>query len=227
LLKGSLSETKITENRVIVFDDPISSLDSEVLFIVSALIKKLFDSINNKTENIKQIFIMTHNVYFHKEISYSQKRKKSKEETFWVVRKTDNYSIIDRHDSNPIKTSYDLLWEEVRRKDRSNLTIQNTLRRILENYFKILGGFDLHKLSEQFKGIEKVVYVSLISWINDGSHFAHDDLYVSLTDVQVEIYLKVFEKIFEQSGHYAHYRMMMGDAFIEKLPETGANEVRQ
>lgn len=229
LLKGSLSESGMTENRVIVFDDPISSLDSEVLFIVSSLIKGLFDEVRSGAGNIKQIFVLTHNVYFHKEISYKQKRKEKslREETFWVVRKLDSCSKIYKYESNPIKTSYDLLWDEVRRKDRSNLTIQNTLRRILENYFKIIGGIDLHELSEKFEGKEKAVCSSLISWINDGSHFAHDDLYVSLDDAQVDTCLKVFEEIFKRSDHHAHYKMMMGDAFIEELVETGADEVRQ
>lgn len=229
LLKGSLSESGMTENRVVVFDDPVSSLDSEILFIVSSLIKALFDEVRASNGRIKQIFVLTHNVYFHKEISYNQKRKEKtlKEETFWVVRKLDSYSRIHKHHSNPIKTSYDLLWDEVRRVDRSKLTIQNTLRRILENYFKILGGVDLHELSNKFEGKEKAVCSSLISWINDGSHFAHDDLYVSLDDTQVETCLRVFEEIFKKSDHHAHYKMMMGDAFIEELVEAGVDEEKQ
>ena len=32
----------MTSDRVVVFDDPVSSLDSNVLFVVSILIKELF-----------------------------------------------------------------------------------------------------------------------------------------------------------------------------------------
>ncbi|HRO56440.1 MAG TPA: AAA family ATPase [Nitrosomonas europaea] len=229
LLKGSTSESGMTANRIIVFDDPVSSLDSEVLFIVSSLIKGIFDEVRAGTGYIKQVFVLTHNVYFHKEITYNQKRKEKalKEETFWVLRKMDLFSKLDKHDSNPIRTSYDLLWTEVRRTDRSNLTIQNTLRRILENYFKILGGIDLNQLSEKFDGKERLICKSLVSWVNDGSHFAHDDLYVSLDDAQVDTYLKVFEEIFRKSDHHTHYRMMMGDAFIEKVVEALPGEARQ
>ena len=39
LLKGSLSETGITSYRVVVFDDPVSSLDSDILFVVRQLDK--------------------------------------------------------------------------------------------------------------------------------------------------------------------------------------------
>src|SRR5690606_20028844 len=104
LLKGSLSESGMTENRVVVFDDPVSSLDSEILFIVSSLIKGLFDEVRSGTGRIKQIFVMTHNVYFHKEITYNHKRYKNKkleDETFWVVRKKDSHSRLEKHDTNP------------------------------------------------------------------------------------------------------------------------------
>ena len=133
------------------------------------------------------------------------------EETFWVVRKSGLLSKLDKLTSNPIKTSYELLWAEARRADRSNLTIQNTQRRMLENYFKILGGFDSDKMCDLFEGKEKLLCKSLFSWVNAGSHHRLDDLYVSTDGTAVETYLKVFRAIFEKSGHLAQYKMMMGD----------------
>lgn len=217
LLKGSESDSGMTRDRVVIFDDPVSSLDSDILFIVGSLIKGLFEEVRTGTGYVKQIFVLTHNVYFHKEITFNPDRRKEAmgEETFWVVRKVAGNSKIEKHRANPIKTSYELLWSEVRRADRSNLTIQNSLRRILENYFKILGDVDPDKICAMFDGKEKLVCRSLFSWVNDGSHFAHDDLYVSIENAMVETYLKVFREIFKRSDHLAHYKMMMGDAFVE------------
>jgi wobble nucleotide-excising tRNase len=45
LIKGSDTESGITNDRVVVFDDPVSSLDSDILFIVGSLIKGLFDEV--------------------------------------------------------------------------------------------------------------------------------------------------------------------------------------
>lgn len=222
LLKGSDSESGITTDRVVVFDDPVSSLDSDILFIVGSLIKGLFDEVRDATGHIKQIFVLTHNVYFHKEVTFNPRRQDvaMNEETFWVVRKADLASKVEKHNSNPIQTSYALLWHEVRRPDRSRLTIQNTLRRILENYFKILGNRDSDAICTLFDGEEKLICKSLFSWVNDGSHFAHDDLYVSIDDATVESYLKVFKAIFEKSGHSAHYTMMMGDTSVDTSMEV-------
>lgn len=212
LLKGSKSETGMTTDRVVVFDDPVSSLDSDVLFIVATLIKGLLEEARAGSGQIKQVFVLTHNVYFHREVSFSSRRPiggTMREETFWIVRKSNDLSVLEKYDTNPIKTSYELLWMQVRSADPSNLTIQNTLRRILENYFTILGGVDPGEVCAKFEGEEKLICRSLFSWINAGSHFAHDDLYVSVDSRSIENSLRVFRQVFAKMGHIAHYKMMM------------------
>ena len=215
LLKGSDSESGVTTDRVVVFDDPVSSLDSDILFLVGGLIKALFEEIRTGTGHIKQIFVLTHNVYFHKEVTFNTRRQDvaMNEETFWVVRKSDDASKLEKHTSNPIRTSYELLWTEIRRTDRSKLTIQNTMRRIIENYFKILGKYGDDDLIKHFDNHqEQEICRSLICWINDGSHSIPDDLFVEQNDSTVEKYFEVFRKIFVQMGHPEHYKMMMGEA---------------
>jgi wobble nucleotide-excising tRNase len=128
------------------------------------------------------------------------------------VRNTVSGAKLETHPTNPVKTSYDLLWAEVRRKDPSPATIQNTLRRILESYFKILGGAKDDEICAKFQGKDRQVCESLFSWMNAGSHHTLDDLYVSLDNVTVAAYLDVFKRVFEASGHEAHYNMMMGEA---------------
>lgn len=212
LLKGSQTETGIAENQIIVIDDPISSLDNDVLFVVSALIGKLIQETRDDKGSIKQVFILTHNIYFHKEVTFNANRRGGvlSEETFWIVKKNENHSFVEQQPDNPIKTSYELLWDEVRKDNRNTATIQNSLRRILENYFKLLGGIKLDKLYEKFDGEDKLNCRALCSWVNDGSHSAFDeDFYTPLDDVMVQKFLDVFRKIFEKSGHIAHYNMMM------------------
>jgi wobble nucleotide-excising tRNase len=223
LLKGSDSDSGTTNDRVAIFDDPVSSLDSDILFIVGSLIKGLFEEVRSGEGHIKQIFVLTHNVYFHKEVTFNSRRSQDhamNEETFWIIRKAGAYSKVERYEKNPIKTSYELLWAQVRNPQHDSLTIQNVLRRILENYFKILGCIDPDTICSNFSGKEKLIAKSLFSWVNAGSHDAFDDLYVSIDETAIGHYLKVFRDIFEKSGHVAHYRMMMGDAFLEAPLET-------
>lgn len=224
LIRGSHAASGMTANRIVVFDDPVSSLDSDVLFIVSALIKRVLDEAKKGNGLVKQVFVLTHNIYFHKEVSFDPKRKKTcqNHETFWIVRKSDNISSVESYNHNPIRTSYELLWNEVRNPERSNITIQNTLRRILENYFTILGNRDKDDIIDRFDGKDKQVCASLYAWVNDGSHSAYDDCYVSPNEGQVDRYLAVFKRIFEETRHIAHYNMMMG---IDETDEPIVAEV--
>lgn len=212
MLKGSESESGTTADRIVVFDDPVSSMDSDVLFIVSSLIKSLFDPVRKNSGGIKQIFVLTHNVYFHKEVTYTSNRgddTKGGERSYWTVRKGAGGSTVERYNSNPIKTSYDLLWEELRRPDKSPLTVQNTMRRILENYFKILGRMDFDKICDQFEGQQKAMCRSLFAWVNDGSHFSHDDAFYTFDQASIDTYLEIFKQVFEKTKQQAHYDMMM------------------
>lgn len=214
LIKGSHNEGGVLTNKIVVFDDPISSLDSDVLFIVSTLIRDIIAEVRDNDSTIKQVFILTHNIYFFKEVTFNRKRENNKlltEESFWVVKKRNTVSYIEKQTHNPIKTSYELLWSEVNSASPNPSTIQNTIRRILENYFKILGGQDVNELYKKFNGSEKVICKSLCSWINDGSHSVFgDEDYNSIDDENIQKYLDVFRKIFDKSHHISHYNMMMG-----------------
>jgi len=217
LIKGSFSASGATTDRIVVFDDPVSSLDADILFIVCNLIKGIVNEMREGNSAIKQVFVLTHNIYFHKEITFNKHRSGAgafHDETFWIIRKSADRSELLPFAENPIRSSYELLWREVRLKPPSDTAIQNAMRRILEHYFKFFGGITPDSIIEGFDGQEKLICGSLFSWINDGSHFANDDLYMSCDPGQVDRYLAVFQRIFELSGNDGHYKMMMGNDYI-------------
>ena len=103
LLKGSNNISEIAKEKVVVIDDPISSLDSSVLFMVSSMVRKLmFDIKENKSE-IKQIFVLTHNIYFHKEVTFNQGKKSFGDGSYWILRKNNNLTSIQQYSDNPDK----------------------------------------------------------------------------------------------------------------------------
>lgn len=228
LLKGSQEEAGFLNDKVVVFDDPVSSLDNDVLFIVSTLIRELLQDIRDKKGTVKQVFVLTHNIYFHKEITFSRKRSGNLlgEETFWLVKKDGLNSVVEKQNSNPIKTSYELLWDEVKSSNRNNVAIQNNLRRILENYFKLLGNIPLDEIYRDFEGEDKLKCKSLCSWINDGSHSAFDeDFYTPLDVGMIDKYLEVFKEIFIKSGHISHYNMMMGITLESEVAKDDVSDI--
>lgn len=217
LIKGSTDKSGLTKDKVVVIDDPISSLDSSILFIVSTLVKNIIYDCFENVDGIKQVFILTHNVYFHKEITFRGSREnKSKKEIYWIVQKANNISEIKSFDENPIQTTYELLWRELDNVNRHNTaTIYNTLRRILEYYFNIIGGLNYEECINNFEGEEKLLCKSLVSCINDGSHFINDDYVICFDPDNIDKYLKVFKLIFEKMGHGSHYNMMTKGSMAE------------
>nr|WP_270188786.1 AAA family ATPase [Bifidobacterium pseudocatenulatum] len=134
---------------------------------------------------------------------------------FWIISKDNNISSVRPYEkNNPIKTSYELLWEELKSNTNTSLiTVQNTMRRILENYFNILGKAKDDDIVNSFStNEEKMICRSLLSWINDGSHTVYDDLYIDSYTDSVDRYKQIFKKIFVKMGHEAHYKMMMGES---------------
>lgn len=87
------------------------------------------------------------------------------------------------------------------------------MRRILENYFGILGKTKDDTIVDSFSSIEeKIICRSLLSWINDGSHTIPDDLYTDSYTDSIDRYKQVFKEVFINMGHEPHYKMMMGEA---------------
>lgn len=213
LTKGATDKESVNENKIIVLDDPISSLDSNVLYLVSAMVKELANEIKSGDSYVKQLFIFTHNVYFHKEVSFIDGRTlKSKDVNFWIVRKNNGVSKIKSYEmTNPISSTYELLWKELREDDSiSIVSMQNIMRRIIENYFKITGQKPGDYIISRFENQEeKLVCESLLYWINDGSHTIYDDLHIDQYSDISEKFKDVFRNIFDRTGHIEHYNMMM------------------
>lgn len=213
--KGSVDVSKVSNRKVLILDDPICSLDSTVLYIVSSLVKGLIKDVREGNSDVEQIFILTHNVFFHKETAFIDRRTEVCNDVyFWIISKDNNISSIRAYErNNPIKTSYELLWEELKSNTNASLvTTQNIMRRILENYFGILGKTK-DAIVNSFSTIEeKIICRSLLSWINDGSHTIPDDFYINSHTDSIDRYKQVFKKVFINMGHESHYKMMMGEA---------------
>ena len=214
LAKGSVNAVTVSNRKILVIDDPICSLDSTILYVVSAMVKELIKEVKTGESNIEQIFILTHNIFFHKEASFVNGRTTTETTVnYWIIRKNENKSTITAYgQENPISTTYELLWKELKSASQISLiSMQNTMRRIIENYFSMLGNNKEDFVINSFAMVEdQVICRSLFHWINDGSHSIPDDLYYSVHSASPEKYKEIFKKVFEVTGHLAHYNMMMG-----------------
>ena len=92
----------------------------------------------------------------------------------------------------------------------SCIVTQNVMRRIIENYFLVFGGISPDVIMEKFTNAEdKRICRSLLSWVNAGSHSMPEDLFVEISNDQLDRNKEIFHQIFIQMGQEAHYDMMM------------------
>lgn len=244
MVKGSSSSEEV-KDKIVVIDDPVSSMDSGALFIVSALVREMIEVCNNNTDYqnqkitgdyIKQLFILTHNVYFHKEITHHQE-KRYRSVSFYLIRKTDNVSSVslcvrksqrvptEMENYNPIQNSYAALWDEYKELKTVN-TLTNVIRRILEYYFIQLCGYEGNDLQKTVLEDNKERFIdyeegkkpnydryhlasALLSYIDDSPAAISDGLNYVEDGTDIEQYKAVFRLIFESMHQEQHYKMMM------------------
>jgi len=247
LVRGTENAGGEMKDKIVVIDDPISSMDSGVLFIVSALVREMIEVCYNNTDYldnqlkgdyIKQIFILTHNAFFHKEVTYS-KVKHYRGASFYVIEKADNNSnirlCVRRKESpatewenyNPVQNSYAALWSEFK-EVRSPIPVLNVIRRILEYYFLQLCGYDgaslrttlLEKNKDKFiKQLENGqqdysqyhAVAAMLSYISTSTTSITDGLDHIDDCMDVELCKETFEKVFRLMEQGQHYDMMMGN----------------
>ncbi|ODQ90652.1 hypothetical protein BFG51_04575 [Dietzia alimentaria] len=165
-----------------------------------------------------QVVVLTHNVYFYKEVTQIRHKDEGAGRCHFVIRKSlTQPSTVESHSRNPVTTEYERLWSEVRRASQgepmSVIGLENILRRILENYFRIAGGIWEEEILQYLGPAERPALRSMFNWVNEGSHGVFEDLHYSPGVGPQNVYLDIFKLIFEKAGHGAHYEMMMRDHF--------------
>lgn len=245
---GSSSAEGDARRKIVVIDDPVSSMDSSALFIIGEQVRKMIEVCRNNADNrnavvrgnfIKQIFILTHNAYFHREITYPHANR-YEFVSFYLVKKRGNKSAVDlkrRRDPdepiqwinvNPVKNSYAALWEEYKElKDvTSPIPFMNVIRRILEYYFLQICGYDSSQLRKTILEDNKHAFThdddgnedytrfdmakSMLQYIAATTYGVNDGLHFVDDVIDIEQCKRTFQMIFHHMGQDQHFNMMMG-----------------
>lgn len=246
LVRGSDTADGGIKDKIVVIDDPVSSMDSNSLFIVSALVREMIEICQNNAslmdeqingDYIKQIFILTHNAYFHREITYNQVNHYLYV-SFFLISKVNNTSTIklcvqgnqqfptDDENYNPVQNSYAALWGEYKNITTA-IPLLNVIRRILEYYFMQLCGYNgsdirktiLNDNKDQFISVgadgkedytQYQIASAMLSYISANSFGINDGMHYVDDCMDVAQCRSTFEMIFKLMNQEQHYKMMMG-----------------
>lgn len=206
LCKGKESETEEVQNKIIVIDDPISSLSHNYIFNVAQLIKNEFFI----SPNYLQVFILTHSMYFFHELNkiYAGKEKNKSKKLFRIVRTIDKSSSILEMPQNEIMNDYQAYWKILKDHDDGNAhdsIVANAMRNILENFF---GFIDNGKMTESISQLDTIKYGAFLRYINRESHSDLTNI-SDFKEIDIKLFKEAFKDIFDKSGHIKHYEKMI------------------
>ena len=200
--KGS----KLKSNRIIVIDDPISSLSHNYIYDIASMI---YRRVLNPKDRFKQVFILTHNLFFFHEM-LKHLRKADEFSLFRITKAI--HSTITPMKHTDVQNDYQSFWQTIKdaREGRTSASvIPNMMRNILEYYFTFVHRQDELQNALLELADEDTEFRALYRYVNRESH---SDA-INLTDfgeVDPEHFIERFKQVFVKTGFGEHYEKMMG-----------------
>ncbi len=202
LCKGKQKNDEVVTEKIVVIDDPISSLSHMYVFNIAQLIRKNFFN-----DTYIQVFILTHNLYFFHELLHKQKDTNIK---LFRLCKSD-FSKLSEMNRKEIQNEYQSYWQILKDYDEGKATeviLANAMRNILERFFGFIDKNDFNELTKELEKDEKNNF--FIRYINKESH--SDPINISDSkEINSQIFKEAFRKIFENSGYIEHYNSMIAN----------------
>jgi wobble nucleotide-excising tRNase len=216
ICKGTLDKDNNCDyaKRVVVIDDPISSLDNNILFAVATLIKSYF--FNGKDlVNCAQFLLLTHNIFFYQEMKMFIHNKKDGDKSnikFFKVSKKNNITKVTNVSSANIQNDYESSWEIIKNiENYSPILIPNTMRKIFEEYFNFTQGYE--KFNQAFDALieehDSIQCKSFARYLDRNSHKDYHNIFYDINEIDTEQYALFFKMIFEKTNNIEHYNKMM------------------
>lgn len=208
--KARVDETATEADKIIVIDDPISSLSHAYIFNLSLWIKKDFFK-----KGYKQVLVLTHSLYFFSELKRHakdiarEKKHELEEETCLFRLIKDNETRIEHMKKNEILNEYQSYWQVIKDYKKNKLSsnyflLANCMRNILEHFFGFINksklSAELEKLGPEFKAFDR--------YMNRESHSDAENITDS-KEIDHEMFMRAFKEVFVKSGYEAHYNEYM------------------
>ncbi|MBO4698448.1 AAA family ATPase [bacterium] len=205
LCKGTKNPDSTVSNKIVVIDDPISSLSHIFVFNIGRLIK---DEFLLKESKYEQVFILTHNLYFFYEIA-DKKHKESEEsnQKLFRLQKNNTGTTICEMKYSDIQNDYQAYWSMIKNPKTPPALLANCMRNVLDHFF---GFIEKNCLNEIFnkKELRDRKYQAFYRYVNRESHSDSVNIF-DMKEYNYDDFKEAFRLIFILSGYEKHYDKMM------------------
>ncbi|MDW5416607.1 AAA family ATPase [Iodobacter sp. CM08] len=203
LCKGEVHASATPKNKIVVIDDPISSLSHIYVFNIGQLIKREF--INSK--NYDQVLIFTHSLYFFYELTHTKKDKRDAEQNLYRIKKSASGSSIVKMKYEEIQNDYQTYWATIKDKDTPPALIANCMRNIVEYFFNFVNKKDFNNVFQNPK-LHSDKYQAFYRYMNRESHSIGQNIF-DIKEFDYENFKEGLKLIFEELGYLEHYETMI------------------
>lgn len=203
LCRGMISAEDTASQRIVVIDDPISSLSHIYIFNVGRLIKRLFFD----SDRFEQVFVLTHSLYFFYELTETNHDRREKEQKIFRMIKNSEGSQIQGMKYEEIQNDYQSYWGIVKDPNQPPALIANCMRNIVEYFFNFVKKRDLNNVF-QMPELQDSKYQAFNRYMNRESHSLGQNIF-DFKEFDYDIFREALRLVFEKTGYSEHYKQMM------------------
>jgi len=224
-LKGSHDEEEHIDPKktIAIIDDPISSLSQNYVYDIATMIKRELSDPENRPQRVKQVIVLTHNLYFFHELIRQHTKNLGKAHNKCGLLRVVKNQYSEVTDLNPalLMNDYDVWWHLLKDAWAGKVPTQvvpNAMRNILEQFFMFTTGSSefpeaVKRLADEDTSSK---YVALDRFVDRGSH--RDGINgppIDWSEYDVPYLLSKFRAMFAALNQEQHYRMKMGEDTTE------------
>jgi wobble nucleotide-excising tRNase len=202
LCKGQKTANAVPQTKVVVIDDPISSLSHLYVFNIGQLIKRYF--INDKS--YAQVFVLTHSLYFFYELTHTNKEKRAETQHLFRVIKNANGSSVISMSYEEIQNDYQSYWSIIKDQASPPALIANCMRNIVEYFFNFVQKKDFNNVFQK-PALSGDKFVTFYRYMNRESHSLGQNIF-DIKEFDHQVFKDGLRLIFEESGYGEHYQAM-------------------
>lgn len=214
LCKGKKNSLEVNKKKLIVIDDPISSLSHIHVLNIGRLIKNnLFGKKINKNGqiewqfNFEQVIILTHSLYFFYELTETNHELRPLYQSLHRISKNAAGSQFTPMKYEEIQNDYQAYWYIIKDEDQPPALIANCMRNIIEYFFNFVERKDLNNFFQQPK-LNNLRFQAFYRYINRESHSLGQNIF-DFKEFNYVDFKDAFITLFEVAGYPEHCKKMM------------------
>lgn len=203
LCRGKKEATETGKKKIIVIDDPISSLSHIYVFNVGRLIHNEF----LRSDKYEQVFLLTHSLYFFYEMTDTNKERRKEQQKLFRLRKNTSGSEILEMSYEEIQNDYHSYWFIVKDDKQPAALIANCMRNIIEYFFNFVEKKDLNNVFQK-QEMQDNRFQAFNRYVNRESHSLGQNIF-DIKEFNYQDFKDAFSELFKATGYEEHYKKMI------------------